>query len=62
MAAGVGGTLVIELPYIIVRVLTPRIHFVWSVQDFIWPGVAFAIAAPAAWLYRILLRSKMCQG
>jgi hypothetical protein len=58
MAAGAGGTLVIELPYIIVRVLTPKAHYVWSVRDLVWPGLAFAIAASAAWLYRMLLRSS----
>ncbi len=61
MAAGLGGALVIELPYVIVRSLSPELHFVWSVHDFIWPGLGFVIAAFAAWFYRTLLRSKSGQ-
>ncbi|HVO71562.1 MAG TPA: hypothetical protein VMT24_16040 [Aggregatilineaceae bacterium] len=57
-AAGLGGALVMELPYAIVRSFTPSLHFLWSVHDLIWPCLAFAIAAFSAWLYRTLLRSK----
>ena len=57
-AAGLGGAVVMELSYVIVRSPSPTLHFVWSAHDFIWPGFGFVIAASAAWLYRTLLRSK----
>ena len=58
LAAGAGGVAVAELPNAIIRILEPATHFVWSVRDLIWPGLAFVIAASSAWLYRILLRSR----
>ena len=57
-AAGVGGAVVVELPYVIVQSLSPSLHFVWSAHDFIWPGLGFVIAASAVWLYRTFLKSK----
>jgi hypothetical protein len=57
-AAGVGGALVMELPAAVVRALSPQVHWAWSLQDLKWPGFAFAIAASAAWFYRVLLKSR----
>jgi hypothetical protein len=57
-AAGLGGAVVMELPYVLVQALSPTLHFVWSTHDFIWPVLGFLIASSAAWLYRTLLRSK----
>lgn len=62
IAGGAGGVLVIELPAVVVQLLTPGVHFVWSFRDLIWPGLAFAIAAPATWLYRTLLRFRTPAG
>jgi hypothetical protein len=42
LLAGAGGTLVIELPYLITRVLSPRFHYIWSVRDLTWPGFSLS--------------------
>ena len=55
LAAGTGGVFVIELPYLITRVLTPRIHYIWSVRDLVWPSLAFGAGAFAGCVYRMLL-------
>jgi len=55
LAAGAGGVFVIELPYLITRVLTPRIHYIWSVRDLVWPSLAFGAGAFAACVYRMLI-------
>ena len=55
LAAGAGGVFVIELPYLITRVLTPRIHYIWSVRDLVWPSLAFGAGAFAGCVYRMLL-------
>jgi hypothetical protein len=55
MGVGTGGVFVIELPYLISRVLTPRIHFIWSVRDLVWPSLAFGAGAFAGCVYRVLL-------
>ena len=33
-----------------------------SFHDLIWPGLAFAIAAPITWLYKTLLRFRTPAG
>jgi uncharacterized membrane protein len=57
IVAGVGGALVMELPFIIT---TAGAHSLWSrnLQELAWPGFAFGIAALAAWLYRRLLKDE----
>ena len=55
LVAGAGGVFVIELPYLITRVLTPRIHYIWSVRDLVWPSLAFGAGAFAGCVYRMLL-------
>jgi len=55
LVAGAGGVFVIELPYLITRVLTPRIHYIWSVRDLVWPSLAFGAGAFAACVYRMLI-------
>jgi len=55
LAAGTGGVFVIELPYLITRVLTPRIHYIWSVRDLVWPSLAFGAGAFTGCVYRMLL-------
>lgn len=55
LAAGAGGVFVIELPYLITRVLTPHIHYIWSVRDLVSPSLAFGAGAFAGCVYRILL-------
>jgi hypothetical protein len=55
LAAGTGGVSVIELPYLITRVLTPRTHYIWSVRDLVWPGLAFGAGVFAGWVYGMLL-------
>ena len=55
LAAGTGGVFVIELPYLITRVLTPRTPYSWSVRDLVWPSLAVGAGAFAGCVYRMLL-------
>ena len=58
LVAGAGGVFVIELPSLITRVLTPRIHYIWSVRDLVWPSLAFGVGAFAGCVYRMLPQSS----
>ena len=60
IVAGAGGALVMELPFIITKVVAAGARSLWSwnLQELAWPGVAFGIAALAAWLYRRFLKDE----
>lgn len=64
LIAGTGGALVMELPFVVTFVVTklaaPKAGYrwSWSLGDLAWPSIAFAIAAPAGWLYRKLLHEE----
>src|SRR6266545_3748143 len=49
--AGTGGAVVMLLPVVLTKMLaTGGIYrWSWSLGDFLWPGVAFIIAAPTGW-------------
>jgi len=53
---GLGGALLMLSPNIAARLMDPQVHYArFSIRDFAWPAVAFAIAAPTAALYRVFL-------
>jgi hypothetical protein len=60
LVAGTGGALVMELPVVLTMLVDtrPGYRWVWSLETFRWPGMAFAIAATAGWLYRKFLNEE----
>jgi hypothetical protein len=60
LVVGTGGALVMELPVIITTLVDTRAGYrwSWSLENFRWPGVAFAIAATAGWLYHKFLNEE----
>jgi hypothetical protein len=64
LLAGIGGAVVMLLPIVLTKVLATKggYRWSWSIGDFGWPGVAFAIAAPTGWLYRKFLKKEVSQG
>ena len=60
LIAGAGGALVMALPFLFTKLVTTNAGYrwSWSLGDLGWPSIAFAIAAPAGWLYRKLLQKE----
>ena len=60
LIAGMGGAPVMELPFFFTKLATTNAGYrwSWSLGDFGWPTIAFAIAAPTGWLYRKLLQKE----
>lgn len=58
--AGTGGAVVMLLPVVLTKMLaTGEIYRLsWSLGDFLWPSVAFIIAAPTSLVYRKLLHRE----
>jgi hypothetical protein len=60
LIVGMGGALVMELPFFFTRLASTNAGYrwSWSLGDLGWPTIAFAIAAPTGWLYRKLLQEE----
>jgi hypothetical protein len=56
-AGGLTGALLMWAPSAVVRIVSPDVHYVpFSIRELAWPGLAFAVAAPATGLYLFFLK------